>query len=168
MSTDLITRNHLLLTEDYAISGLISPMAGRLVDHLRNVRKPYLSLRDGRVLDLKSRSIESANDVLVTVNSILLAHEYIDAGSDQHLRGIHAQHKRIPVRLKLQGIPQATLQGTLEESGLDWQTPFVVLTKPELDLDGESDSGHQDILRGLAYIIVNRDRINLLIRGQTQ
>ncbi|HMS18459.1 MAG TPA: hypothetical protein PKA37_16570 [Planctomycetota bacterium] len=165
MSNQIITRNHLLLTDRYAISGMISPIAGRLVDHLRTFSKPCLAIRDARVLTLTTGTIETSDEALLTTKSLVLSHEYVDCGSDQHLRTVHEHYDRVPVRLKLEGFAQSTLRGYIEASGLDWQTPFLVLKSPELELHGPEDEGHRDVLRGLSYVIVNRDRINLLIRG---
>lgn len=164
MLSEVYARNHLLITDSHAVSGLVSPVAGRLLNHLRNWSKPRLLVKDALVVHLHTGESETSGEVYLPARSLILAHEYVDLASDPHLRTLHEPGERISVRLGLSGIRGASLRGQMDQTHLDGQAPYFVLHAPKLIAPRDASRDLVETMKNLRYIIVNRDRINLLLR----
>ena len=153
------SRNHLILTENLAVHGQISPVAGRLADHLSTYTRKYIKLLEAKVTNLTTGESEHAREIHVAHSTIILAHEFVDVSSDAHLRAMNTGADRVCVRMEMRGLPQMTLQGIVGNTVMNSPAKYIVLSNLDVDNHGLQENIRNEFLKSLPYVIVNRDRI---------
>ncbi|MAG57986.1 MAG: hypothetical protein CMJ83_17005 [Planctomycetes bacterium] len=152
-------RNHLLLTESIAAKGDVTPCAGRLVDHLGNSAKPVLNLVNVEITWLLTGETEEVAELVLKLDQVLFAHEYVAMSSDPHLAAMSTEEQIPSVRISMVGASGLRIGGRMRNSSLEWQRPFMVMQRPQIELLRDDAARLASQLQDLPYLLVNRDRI---------
>lgn len=135
----------------------------RLTSFLNAARGRWLQVGDPALLDFERGAERTAGGLVLRLDDVLLAHEYLDLAGDPLRKRLaqpdDAQPRRMhacfraPSRLEIVGRSNA---GAPDPAGSD---EFFVVTEPELlGLDGGCEAAIA-ALRGLSYAIVNRSQL---------
>jgi hypothetical protein len=155
-------RNHLLATPRLLARGRVTPLSARLVDHLCGEPRAWFRVEDSEVTEVESGLTYQTPSLFLSTAHVVLAHEYVDLGGDQHLRHMFREKEAVRVRVLLDRLPGITLLGVMRNGPMAWDRRFVVIQEPRVEGDS-ARSGHlATAVNGLPYLLVNRDRIEAL------
>ncbi len=156
------TKNHLFITPELWVRGVVDPCPVRLADHLRNWKRPELSIRDASVQWTKLPSGPPAefDQLLLARAEIVVAHEYVDLASDPHLRQMHQASPHESVRLYLRGFPGSTLEGRIPSSQVEGELSFLTLLDPVSVLPTLPEV--EAAVRNLPYLLVQRSMVTAI------
>ncbi len=149
-------RNHLLATHSTLVHGLVSPMVGRLGDHLRTYSRPYLTVEDAQVHDLEQGTITRVPSMMLQLEVVLWAHEFVALAGDEHRRKITQPEERGPVRVRFADPRGLECTGLVANTVLSNMSRFFVLLDPVTGAAGPLAEKHADAMRGLHYVLINR------------
>ena len=163
------TRNHLLVTRSLLACGTIEPCPGRLSDLLRGFAKPSLPLRDAELVSLAGGATVKVDLLHVYLNSVILAHEYVALGGDEHQRALWDDMQRLHVQIVLGAIPGLTMRGHIATDALERDERFLAVMRPTVG--GGPAEAHPllDLVEDLPYLLVNRTAIDsVMVLGPSE
>lgn len=154
---DPAIRNHLLVTADEAVRGLVVPCRGRLTDHLRTTAKHFLTVESAEETSFASAAKSTSAEALVAIGQVVWAHEYAAISGDDHQRRHYHPEDEEAVRLTLAHPTGLVVEGYVTASWLAAPSRFGVVREPRpVGLTPRAER-HVAEMSGLRYIVVNRD-----------
>jgi hypothetical protein len=156
----------LLLTDSFLIKGNVENKYTRLSTILDEHRKYFLKVRDATLIDLNSCERITTPLLHVNVDEVLLGHEFLDSGGDQHLRELAKDQSLHRVRVFYTGSLNIELGGEVRpgsyESDDRSSRRFFIMRNPLLR--GFNDRGDQDLklLTKMPYAILNKLRLSYI------
>lgn len=153
----------LFLTDTFLIKGRLARKFQRLAKTLEDSVGGFLHIEDAAMVSLRSHEVIRTPRVLVNPTELILAHEFVDLGSDATYRRLADNHKATRVRAFYNGIVQLELQGRIEPgayepSHLSGRRYFAMEAPVLRGLDYEGNP-ELAILQGLSYAIVRKDKL---------
>lgn len=164
MTQTLVT--DLVVTDAFLIKGMVEPKPKRLSNFLDECRTNFISVRDAVLVDLVNRNTIRTPRVLVNVDRIVLAHEFIDASSDTTQRALAARRELVSIRAFHVGSVSFEVSGQVRPGSYevtDVTKRFFVLEQPKvrgIEIQGEDDE--LAILEHLEYVIVAKHRLSYI------
>ncbi|MBI3819361.1 MAG: hypothetical protein HY286_11760 [Planctomycetes bacterium] len=157
----------LLLTDAFLIKGSVDNKTKRLSDHLDQYRQNFISVREATLIDLRSRNEIRTPRILVNMERVVLAHEFLDAG-DFYLKKLSEAESRalISIRAFHVGSVNFEIAGEVRPGSYeinDKNRRFFVVEEPKIrgiDLQGDDDP--LAILARLKYLIVAKQRLSYI------
>lgn len=156
----------LLLTDAFLIKGLVDPKTKRLSSHLDELRNHFVSVRDATLVDVRSRNVIHTPRILINVDRIVLAHEFLDTASDTYHKNLSQNRELIPIRVFHVGAVNFEVGGEARPGSYEVNDPtkrFFVIEKPKIrgiDIRGENDE--LAVLLRLDYVIVSKTRLSYI------
>ncbi|MFN0206541.1 MAG: hypothetical protein ACKVS6_09555 [Planctomycetota bacterium] len=166
MTTTLVT--DLLLTDAFLIKGAVDQKNRRLTDHLDEYKSNFVSVRDATLIDLKSRNVIKTPRILVNLERVVIAHEFLDTGGDSFLKHLAEKHGRVrvPIRAFYVGPLSFEIAGEVRPGSYDVNNVnkrFFVVEEPKvrgIELRGDDDE--LAVITKLPYLIVSKDRLSYI------
>lgn len=156
-------RNHLLVTDDQFVRGSLRPLRGRMADHLRTTTRPWLSMSDAEIFFFDDSDQQHFERLHIPLHQVIFAHEYIDLSGDPHLQSKgHAAEEFIAVAL----LGALAVRGRLKRQSLEQDNRFLTLVAPEFLTTDEASLGRVQPLKGLPWILIQRDKIRVLLEDE--
>ena len=156
----------LLLTDSFLIKGNIENKSTRLSQLLDEHRRYFLKVRDATLVDLNSCERIQTPLLHVNVDEILLAHEFLDSGGDQHLRELARDNHLHRVRVLYTGSLNVEFAGEVRpgcyEADDRATRRFFVMRNPVLRGFNERGDDDLKLLTKLPYAILNKLRLSYI------
>jgi hypothetical protein len=161
---DLSIVNHLFLTQRFLVKGNVRTGDLRLSSFLNSVRRPWLSIENATLIDLRLPDRVFAKTTTLRLADVILAHEFLDLAGDPLRRSLAVQEQndfrmlsiyfRAPCRLEMLGRARhdAVDAGTGDE--------FFVVMEPLLRGFDDKDAADVQALKNMNYAIVNRRQVH--------
>lgn len=157
----------LLLTDAFLIKGSVDNKSKRLSDHLDQTRANFISVRDATLVDIKSRNIIKTPRILVNIDRIVLAHEFLDA-SDFYLKKIAEATGRTHVSIRAFHVGSVNFEiageirpGAYETD--DSNRRFFIVESPKIrGIEFQGDDDELQLLTRLSYLIVAKKRLSYI------
>ena len=89
----------LLLTDAFLIKGAVDPKKKRLSTCLDELRGQFVTVRDATLIDVRSRNVIQTPKILVNVDRVVLAHEFLDTASDTFQKNLSQDRELAPIRV---------------------------------------------------------------------
>jgi hypothetical protein len=157
------TRNHLFITESSLVCGTVEPCPGRLSDLLRSLLRPSLAVKDAEITFFGDGSTASCDLIHVYLNSVILSHEYVALGGDEHQRALWDNARPMDAQVNLGSVPGLTLRGRIATDALEREERFLAVMSPIVE-GGPDQFGHVlELVDGLPYLLVNRSKIDCVM-----
>ncbi|MDP6539361.1 MAG: hypothetical protein QF903_02765 [Planctomycetota bacterium] len=156
----------LLLTDCFLIKGNVENKYTRLSQVLDESRRYFLKVRDATLVDLKTCERVETPLLHVNLDEILLAHEFLDEGGDQHARLLASETELHRVRAFYTGRLNLEVAGQLRPGSYEaddrLSRRFFILRDP--NVRGFDDHGDADLkgIGELPYVIVNKLRLSYI------
>jgi hypothetical protein len=156
----------ILLTDAFLIKGVVDPKTKRLSSHLDELRNHFVSVRDASLIDVRSRNVIQTPRILVNVERIVLAHEFLDTASDLFHKNLSANRRLTPIRVFHVGAVNFEVAGEARPGSYEVNDPtkrFFVIERPKIrgiDIRGEDDE--LAVLARLDYVIVSKSRLSYI------
>jgi hypothetical protein len=165
MSTTLVT--DLLLTDAFLIKGVVDQKNRRLSDHLDEFKLNFISIRDARLIDIRSRNVIKTPRILVNMERIVLAHEFLDTGGDLYLKHLAEKHGRVrvPIRAFYVGPLNFEIAGEVRPGCYDVNNQnkrFFIVEEPKIRGIEFKQDDELAVLSRLPYLIVAKDRLSYI------
>lgn len=166
MTTPTIVTD-LILTDAFLIKGSVDAKKKRLSDHLDGFRQNFISVRDAVLVDVRSRNVIKTPRILVNMERIVLAHEFLDAG-DFYLKKIADQQgrPRVPIRAFHVGSVNFEIAGEVRPGSYemnDQNKRFFIVEEPKIrGIETQGDDDELMILNRLPYVIVAKNRLSYI------
>jgi hypothetical protein len=155
--SEFAIRNHLLVTADEAVRGLVVPCIGRLTDHLRTTAKHFLTLESAEERNFAGADKHVGAKAMVATDQIVWAHEYAAIKGDDHQRRHYLPEDEAAVRLTLSRPTGLILEGYVTLGWLATPSRFGVVREPRAVGLTPLAERHASEMAGLHYVVVNRD-----------
>ncbi len=149
-------RNHLLATRSAIVRGFVTPLVGRLSDHLRTWNRPFITVENAEIQDLVDGETRTAAVTLVQLESLIWAHEFVALAGDDHLRRQYEPEDEAAVRLVLREPAGLSIEGITTASSLAHMSRFLALQRLRGTAAAPEAQKHADAMAGLSYILVKR------------
>jgi hypothetical protein len=156
----------LLLTDSFLIKGNIENKYTRLSQILDEHRRYFLKIRDATLIDLNSCERITTPLLHVNVDEVLLGHEFLDGGGDQHMKELAKNPALHRVRVFYTGALNIELGGEVRPGSYEaddrTSRRFFIMRNPIVR--GFQDKGDQDLklLTKLPYAILNKLRLSYI------
>ena len=156
----------LLLTDSFLIKGNIENKYSRLSQVLDEHRRYFLKIRDAMLVDLNSCERIQTPMVHVNVDEILLAHEFLDSGGDQHMRDLAKDQKLNRIRVFYTGALNIEFAGEARpgcyEADDRSTRRFFVMRAPVIRGFNERGDSDLKLLTKMPYAILNKLRLSYI------
>jgi len=156
----------LLLTDSFLIKGNIENKYSRLSQVLDEHRRYFLKVHDATLVDLNSCERIQTPMLHVNVDEILLAHEFLDTGGDQHMRELQKDAKLNRVRVFYTGSLNVEFAGEVRPGSYeaDDRTSRRFFTMRNPVVRGFNPREDQDLklITKLPYAILNKLRLSYI------
>ena len=158
--------NHLFLTSRFLVKGRVATGGKRLTDLLEMYRRDFLAIDDITLFDVEHGDQVISGRGHLRMEDVLLAHEFLDVSSDDHLRSMFEKEDHEYVMASMYFRPPGSVEvvGRVRRSILQATRPneFFVVQSP--NVKGLNDRSEPDFLRlqQLSYAIVNRSQVHCL------
>jgi hypothetical protein len=162
----MTVRNHLLATEHVVVRGLVSPLVGRLADHLRTCRRSFVTVTNAEVRTLITDHVTTADLVRVGIDTIVWAHEFVALSGDDFRRRHHEVDAEHPVILTMDRPDGLTLSGWQPDITATQDLDFFVVKKPRAEGATPLAMRHAQIIEPLPYVLVNHRAPAVIVPGQ--
>ncbi|HET6204228.1 MAG TPA: hypothetical protein VFI25_15660 [Planctomycetota bacterium] len=155
----------LLVTDTFLIKGRVEGKYARLSKVLDDAHRCFLAVREATLIDLQTRERVLTPRVHVNLDEVVLAHELVDAGGDLFQAALARERESVRIRAFHAGRSNLEIAGRVRPNAYepsDGARRFFVVEAPEIRgirLEGDKDL---EILRGLPYVIVNRERLSYI------
>ena len=165
MTQTLVT--DLVVTDAFLIKGMVEPKPKRLTNFLDECRTNFVSIRDATLVDLVNRNTIKTPRVLVNLERIVLAHEFIDASSDAPQRTMAQNRELVAIRAFHVGpvsfeVSGQVRPGSYEVSDLNAKR-FFVLEQPKIrGIEIQEEDDELSVLEHLDYLIVAKHRLSYI------
>lgn len=156
----------LLLTDSFLIKGNVENKYTRLSTILDEYRRYFLKVRDATLIDLNSCERITTPLLQVNVDEILLGHEFLDSGGDQHLRELAKNQTLHRVRVFYTGALNVEFGGEVRPGSYEADDRssrrFFIMRNPVIR--GFNDKGDPDLklLQKMPYAILNKLRLSYI------
>lgn len=156
----------MLLTDAFLIKGVVEPKTKRLSNHLDELRNHFVSVRDATLIDVKSRNVIQTPRILINVERVVLAHEFLDTASDAYHKNLSQNRHLIPIRVFHVGAVNFEVSGDARPNSYEVNDPtkrFFVIERPKIrgiEIRGEKDE--LSVLTRLDYVIVSKARLSYI------
>jgi len=156
----------LLLTDSFLIKGNVEGKYTRLSQILDEQRKYFLKVHDATLVDLNSCERIQTPMVHVNVDEILLAHEFLDGGGDQHMRDLAKDQKLNRVRVFYTGALNIEFAGEVRpgcyEADDRSTRRFFTMRNPVVRGFNERGDTDLKLITKLPYAILNKLRLSYI------
>lgn len=156
----------LLLTDAFLIKGVIEQKQKRLSTHLDETRSQFVSVRDATLVDVRSRNAIQTPRILVNVERIVLAHEFLDTASDLYQKNLSQNRDLVPIRVFHVGALNFEIAGETRPGSYEIHNPtkrFFVIERPRLrGVEWRGEDDELSILDRLDYVIVSKARLSYI------
>ena len=156
----------LLLTDSFLIKGNIENKYTRLSQVMDEHRKYFLKVRDATLVDLNSCERIQTPLLHVNVDEILLAHEFLDSGGDQHMAELARDQRLHRVRVFYTGSLNVEFAGEVRpgcyEADDRSSRRFFVMRSPVIRGFNERGDPDLKLLTKLPYAILNKLRLSYI------
>ena len=156
----------LLLTDAFLIKGAVDPKKKRLSNCLDELRGQFVTVRDATLVDVRSRNVIQTPKILVNVDRVVLAHEFLDTASDTFQKNLSQDRELAPIRVFHVGSLNFEVAGDARPGSYELNNPnkrFFIIERPKikgLEVKGEDDE--MSILERLDYVIVSKSRLSYI------
>ena len=156
----------LILTDSFLIKGNVESKYTRLSQVLDECRRYFIKVHDATLVDLNSCERIQTPLVHVNLDEILLAHEFLDSGGDQHLRDMAKDQKLNRIRVFYTGSLNVEFAGEVRpgcyEADDRSTRRFFTMRSPVVR--GFNERGDQDLklITRLPYAILNKLRLSYI------
>jgi hypothetical protein len=152
----------LFLTDAFLIKGRVTKAGKRLTNVLEAYARTYLQIHDATMVSLRNGEQITTPSVMVNVREVILAHELVEMGGDEHLKRLALPNKTVHIRAFYNGAVQFELGGAVEPGAYESQhgggRKYFIMQKPVLR-GLNQEVRELALLRGLEYAIVRKDRV---------
>lgn len=152
----------LFLTDAFLIKGRLSKAGKRLTNVLEDHQRTYLQIHDATMVSLRNGDQITTPSVMVNAREVILAHELVEMGGDEHYKRLALPNKTVHIRAFYNGAVQFELAGTVEpgayESSHAGGRKYFIMQKPVIR-GLNQEVRELSLLRGLEYAIVRKDRV---------
>jgi hypothetical protein len=156
----------LLLTDSFLIKGNVEGKYTRLSQILDEQRKYFLKVHDATLVDLNSCERIQTPMLHVNVDEILLAHEFLDGGGDQHMRDLARDQKLNRVRVFYTGALNIEFAGEVRpgcyEADDRSTRRFFTMRSPVVRGFNERNDPDLKLITKLPYAILNKLRLSYI------
>jgi len=157
----------LLFTDRYLIKGHVPTGRQRLSTFLNSNRKRFLEAEEAFLIQHDAGDRIQTGLAMVRINDILFAYEMEESG-DEGLRTLGGQDKAaVAVHLHLESEIRISLTGLVRKRALNSdavrRNDFMVLVNPRFQEILPQAGPEYALLQSAPYLIVNRDRISILL-----
>lgn len=156
----------LFLTDSFLIKGRLSSKYQRLSRMLEDIERQFVSIEDAELYSLQGGETVRTPRVLVNLDEVLLAHEFVQVAVDETQRTLAHNQKHVPVRTFHNGRIQLEVSGRVEphayEPGRGPGKRFFVIQQPQIR---GIDTANSEALRALAsleYAIVQKSKLSYI------
>jgi hypothetical protein len=158
----------LLLTDTFMIKGHINTGDQRLSTFLNSIPRSYLEMEDVTFIGHVQGQRVTTPRMLVRIDEILLAHEMEVAG-DEYLRLLAGKERaEITVVAQFGGAMPLRISGRVckraVERDADNPHDFIVMVEPMIQGFMAREPEDFAVLAALPYVIINRNRIALILQ----
>lgn len=156
----------LFLTDGFLIKGNVENKYTRLSKLLDEHRKYFLRVRDCTLIDLASTDRIQTPLLLMNVDEVIFAHEYLDEAGDFVRADLAKSQDLQRVRIFHTGGLNVEVAGEIRPHAYEISDKatrrFFVMRKPKLR--GFNDRGDDELraLHDLPYVIVNKERLSYI------
>ncbi len=156
----------LLVTDAFLIKGVVEPKPKRLAAFLDEYTSRFVSVRDAKLIDLRNRNTIQTPRILVNLDRIVLAHEFVDAAGDLHQQSLARDRNLVSIRAFHVGSVNFEIAGDARPGSYDATFPskkYFIIERPKIR-GIEFQEGHDElsILRSLDYLIVSKARLSYI------
>jgi hypothetical protein len=151
----------LLLTSSFLVKGVVEGKTQRLSRVLEHGVNPFISVRNAVKTDLQRGDTARFPQLLLNLDQLVLAHEYVDFSRDDFYRG-GGEREQVMIQALVTGPTTITLTGHASRRDLETSYEnrrFMVIERPRIGLDPLSPDVDGGIFEELPYLILNRARI---------
>jgi hypothetical protein len=155
----------LLLTDAFLIKGVVDPKRKRLSNHLEELRNQFICVRDATLVDVRSRNVIQTPRILVNVDRVVLAHEFLDVASDLIQKHISQERRLVPIRVFHVGAVNFEVAGDARPGSYETNDPtkrFFIVEKPKIRGIEFAEDDELAILMRLDYVIVSKARLSYI------
>jgi hypothetical protein len=154
--------NHLLLTDAFLVKGHIETSGRRLTNFLNGFKKDFFPIHDVTLIAMDGGDKILSNEALVPLESIILAHEFLEEGGDNVAK--HLGRKDPPaasISAFYRGAYRLDLAGRVKPHSIEEGNgnPFFVVQDPTVSGFGQKRAREFSLLKKLPYVIVNRRKL---------
>jgi len=152
----------LLLTSAFLVKGVVEGKTQRLSRVLEHGVNPFLSVRNALKIDLQRGDRARFPQLLVGMDQLVLAHEYVDFSRDDFYRS-GGDRDQAMIQALVTGPVALTLTGYAARRDLETSFEnrhFMVMERPRIELNPPCPEVSGEILADLPYVIINRARIS--------
>ena len=150
------------LTDAFLIKGRMSKHGKRLTNVLEDHARAYLQIHDATMISLRNGDQITTPSVMVNVKEVILAHELVEMGGDDHYKRLALPNKPVHIRAFYNGAVQFELAGNVEpgayESGHGGGRKYFIMARPVFR-GLNQEVRELALLRGLEYAIVRKERV---------
>ena len=150
------------LTDAFMIKGRLSKHGKRLTNVLEDYNRAYLQIHDATMVSLRNGEQITTPSVMVNVREVILAHELVEMGGEDHYKRLALPNKSVQIRAFYNGAVQFELAGNVEpfayESTHGGGRKYFIMQKPVLR-GLNQEVRELALLHGLEYAIVRKDRV---------
>ncbi len=156
----------LILTDSFLIKGNIENKYTRLSTILDEYRRYFVKVRDATLIDLNSCERISTPLLHVNVDEILMGHEFIDTGGDQHMRELAKNHAINRVRVFYTGSLNIEFAGEVRPGSYEADDRasrrFFIMRNPLVRGFNDRNDADLKLLAKLPYVILNKARLSYI------
>jgi hypothetical protein len=154
--------NHLLLTDSFLVKGHIDTTGRRLTNFLNGYKREFFPIQDVTLIAMDGGDKILSNEALVPIDSIILAHEFLEEGGDSTAK--HLGRKDPPaasISAFYRGAYRLDLAGRIKPHSIEEGNgnPFFVVQDPTVSGFGQRRAREFSLLRKLPYVILNRRKL---------
>ncbi len=157
------TRNHLLITESLLVRGTVWPLGTRLAEGLGAAEGRFVEILGATITPLDGGDSRDLRRVDLTLETLVMAHEYVDTAGDLHLRRVHEATRPLPAEIHLRAPAGLVLHGRLNAEIVIAAPRFIALEVPRPVASGAPARACAAAIAGLPYVLLNRRMIEALI-----
>ncbi len=158
----------LFLTEAFLIKGHVTMEGRRLTTYLNGAPRDFVRVDEVTIFRHSDGQQATKPQVLIRLGELLLAHEMVDGDSDETLRHMAERDSDVSrVRAIVGGILPLEISGKIRRSVSERDDlgghDFLVISEPTIEGIPRSSPEEYGLLAKVPYIIVNRNRVSLLV-----
>jgi hypothetical protein len=162
--------NHLLLTESFFIKGHVATGTRRLSTYLNDVDKPFLEVGHPIIISCTDGSQHQSERALLRCQDLLMAFELEESEGDETLKTLSEQGKTLTaVKIHIGGKHPMEIRGDMDSRTVEriafGPSDFMVVKDPSIQGLPVPVTVENAVPDALTYIIVNRNRIELVLWG---
>lgn len=159
-----------ILTDSFLMLGTIANKYRRLSQLLDHYQKLFVPLVDVTMYDHADGEQIHVSDVLVNLDEVIFAHEFVDSGGDIFQKNMCVDGEKTEIRSFYNGRINLELRGYVRQQAYEinkFNNGFFVMEQPQIKgLPGEVPAVTR-LVQELPYIIVQKKRISYVFDSQS-